>query len=222
MSSRLERADHGTQSRTSREIEQVQEVGELQAVFIVIGRRELLGGRSRIEILPQRDEGGAQLLDRRLVHLREPDLEHDLLVVRHTLFRDAQQIDDLRFRRRGLRDLSRPHDHVLVGHLAGQHDRFVGHADRDAVARKQRPHLPLQRSGGRLDDDVELATIGLAPDDEADGPGGFAVDQDFARDDDHGVSDCRVGHGYPDDVESRRQHDRASCHEGQRFEWTRA
>ena len=63
--------------------------------------------------------------------------------------------------------------------------------------------LLLERRDRLLDDDVVLAALSRAPDDQADRAGRLAVDQDLARLHHHGVSHGRIGHGDPGDVERR-------------------
>ena len=72
------------------------------------------------------------------------------------------------------------------------------------LAREKRLQVLLQRGDAAIDDDVVVPPLGGAPDDQADRAGALAVDQHFARPDDDGVGDLRVGDGDPRDVELGR------------------
>ena len=67
-----------------------------------------------------------------------------------------------------------------------------------------------KRRDRRLDDEVVVLAIGVAPDDQADRAGRLAVDQDLAVLDDDGVGDGGIGDGDADDLEIRPQDRRSS------------
>ena len=93
---------------------------------------------------------------------------------------------------------------------AGEDRRVVADADLDRFTGKQRLQLLLKRRDRLLDDQIVLRALRIAPDNQADGPGCFPIDQDLARRDHDGIGDGRIRDGDPGDVEVGRQHHRSA------------
>ena len=173
----------------------------------MVGRRELLRRRAAGIVLPVDDEVGAQLGQRAAIDLGEAHLQHHLLAL--LAARELQHVDDFHLRRTGLRDLRGPQRDVVVRDAP---DRMIASSVALTVMSspgKQRAQLLLQRGDRWLDNEVVVLAIGAAPDDQADGAGRLAVDQNLAVLDDDGVGDRRVGDGDADDLEIGAQHRRS-------------
>ena len=126
------------------------------------------------------------------IHFGEPDLQHHLLAL--AAARHLQQVDELRLRHRGGRNLRRMRSMILV--FETRPDRIVAPSFVPTVTSSpgnSDVQLLFEVRDRLLDDDVVLHARGRSPDDEADRAGRFLPSIRISRGcDDDGVGDVGI------------------------------
>ena len=172
-------------------------------------RRELLGGRPSEGVGHPggtREQRHPEFHQCATAHFGKSHLQHHLLTAGTA--RELQQVDNLRFRRRGPGNLGGTERDVVARYPAREDDRVTIRADTEFFTRKQRLEPLLEGRDAGIDDDVVLPAIGGAPDDETHRAWSFAVDQHFSRLNNDRVSNGRICHRNPRDVEVGGEHGR--------------